>query len=85
MSIWEYANPKKFIATTTPLVPWALRGAIAILAVGLIWGFFFTPDDARQGSTVKILFLHVPSALMAINAWFMMLFASLIWLIPATM
>lgn len=81
MSIWEYANPKKFIATTTPLVPWALRGAIVVLAVGLIWGFFFTPDDARQGATVKIFYLHVPAALMAINAWFMMLVASLIWLI----
>ncbi|MDG1764579.1 MAG: heme ABC transporter permease, partial [Paracoccaceae bacterium] len=35
----------------------------------------------RQGSTVKIIYLHVPSALMAINAWFMMLVASVIWLI----
>ncbi|WP_375280990.1 heme ABC transporter permease [Pseudooctadecabacter sp.] len=81
MSIWEYANPKKFIATTTPWVPVLLWGSIAILAVGLVWGFFFTPDDFRQGSTVKIFYIHVPSALMAINAWFMMLVASLIWLI----
>jgi heme exporter protein C len=51
------------------------------LVVGLVWGFFFTPDDFRQGSTVKIIFLHVPAALMAINAWIMMLVASLIWLI----
>ncbi len=48
---------------------------------GWLWGFFFTPDDYRQGSTVKIIYLHVPSALMAINAWLMMLVASLIWLI----
>ena len=81
MSIWEYANPKKFIATTTPWVPVLLWGSIAILAVGLVWGFFFTPDDFRQGSTVKIFYVHVPSALMAINACFMMLVASLIWLI----
>ncbi|WP_296417321.1 heme ABC transporter permease [Pseudooctadecabacter sp.] len=81
MSIWEYANPKKFIATTTPWVPVLLWGSIAILVVGLVWGFFFTPDDFRQGSTVKIFYVHVPSALMAINAWFMMLVASLIWLI----
>jgi len=43
--------------------------------------FFGTPDDYQQGSTVKILYIHVPSALMAINAWAMMLVASLIWLI----
>ncbi|MCF2872192.1 heme ABC transporter permease [Octadecabacter sp. G9-8] len=81
MSIWEYANPKKFIATTTPLVPWLLGVSIALLVGGLIWGFFFTPDDFRQGSTVKIFYLHVPSALMAINVWFMMLITSLVWLV----
>jgi heme exporter protein C len=48
---------------------------------GLVWGFFGTPDDYRQGSTVKIIFIHVPSAMMAINAWVMMLVTSLIWLI----
>ncbi len=55
--------------------------ATVCVATGLIWGFFFTPDDFRQGSTVKIIYLHVPSALMAINGWLMMLVASLIWLI----
>lgn len=53
----------------------------ACIVVGLVWGFFFTPDDFRQGSTVKIIYLHVPSAMMAINAWVMMLVASLIWII----
>ncbi|WP_208351964.1 heme ABC transporter permease CcmC [Pseudaestuariivita rosea] len=81
MSLWEYANPRKFIATTDVVLPWFWAGTIACLVVGLIWGFFFTPDDFRQGSTVKIIYLHVPSALMAINAWLMMLVASLIWLI----
>lgn len=81
MSIWEYANPKKFVETTTPLLPWAFGLAGLCLVGGLIWGFFFTPDDYRQGSTVKIIYLHVPSALMAINAWLMMLVASLIWLV----
>ncbi|SHI47216.1 heme exporter protein C [Palleronia salina] len=81
MSLWSYANPTRFMATTRPLLPWLSALAAACLVVGLIWGFFFTPDDYRQGSTVKIIYLHVPSALMAINAWFMMLVASLIWLI----
>jgi heme exporter protein C len=81
MSIWEYANPKKFMQTTSAILPW-IAGLTAIcLVTGLVWGFFFTPDDARQGSTVKIIYLHVPSAMMAINAWGMMLVASLIWLV----
>ncbi|WP_136684563.1 heme ABC transporter permease [Falsirhodobacter xinxiangensis] len=81
MSIWEYANPKKFMQTSGRLLPWATGLAAAALLIGLIWGFFLTPDDYRQGSTVKIIFLHVPAALMAINAWLMMLVCSLIWLI----
>jgi heme exporter protein C len=81
MSIWRYATPRKFLSSTEWLLPWLSVGAAALLVTGLVWGFFFTPDDFRQGSTVKIIYLHVPSALMAINAWLMMLVASLIWLI----
>ncbi len=81
MSLWEYANPKKFLQTSERVMPTLWVTAYGCLAVGLIWGFFFTPDDFRQGSTVKIIYLHVPSALMAINCWFMMLVASLIWIV----
>jgi heme exporter protein C len=81
MSLWEYANPVKFLALSRKVLPslWVLSALC--LVVGLVWGFFWTPDDFRQGSTVKIIYLHVPSALMAINAWFMMLVTSLVWLI----
>jgi heme exporter protein C len=81
MSIWEYANPKKFMTTTAPVLPWVFAIAIAATVIGLVWGFFFTPEAENFGSTVKIIYLHVPSALMAINAWLMMLVASLIWLV----
>ena len=81
MSPWRYSNPAEFMRLTTPALPvlWAATGLL--LAVGLLWGFFLTPDDYLQGATVKILFIHVPAALMAINAWLMMLVASLIWFI----
>ena len=81
MSIWEYANPKKFMQTSAWALPWVAGLAVVCLIVGLVWGFFFTPDDYKQGSTVKIFYLHVPAAMMAINAWVMMLVASLIWLV----
>jgi heme exporter protein C len=81
MSIWEYANPVKFLKLSDKVLPFFAGFSIIGLAIGLLWGFFFTPDDYRQGSTVKIIYLHVPSALVAINAWFMMLVASVIWLI----
>ncbi len=81
MKFWEFANPRVFMGWTARVVPWAFALAAAVLALGLVWGFFFTPDDFRQGSTVKIIYIHVPSAFMAINAWLMMLVASLIWLV----
>ena len=81
MSFWEVANPRRFMALTDRLVGPAFWLAGIALVIGLVWGFFFTPDDYRQGSTVKIIYLHVPSAMMAINAWMMMLVASLIWLV----
>ena len=81
MSLWEYANPVKFIRTTDKVLPWVWTLAFLCLVTGLTWGFFFTPDDFRMGSTVKIIYIHVPSALMAINAWLMMLVASLIWIV----
>lgn len=81
MSIWEYANPKKFIATAGAVLPFVAPLAALVLAVGLIWGFFFTPDDYKQGATVKIMFIHVPAAMMAINVWGMMLVTSLVWLV----
>ncbi len=81
MSLWEYANPVRFMALSGRVLPVAVGLAAGLMALGLVWGFFFTPDDFRQGSTVKIIYLHVPSAMMAINIWIMMLVTSLIWLI----
>lgn len=80
-SIWEWANPRKFMSWTDKVLPPLAIVATCVFLAGLIWGFFFTPDDYRQGSTVKIFYIHVPSAMMAINVWIMMLIASLIWIV----
>ena len=80
MSIWEYANPVKFMRTSGAVLPWLIGATAICLPVGLIWGWT-VPEDYKQGATVKIMFLHVPSAMMAINIWVMMLVTSLIWLI----
>ena len=80
MSIWEYANPVKFMRLSDAILPWTVAGAAIFTIGGVLWGFL-TPQDYRQGATVKIIFLHVPSAMMAINIWVMMLVTSLIWLI----
>ncbi|TKW67449.1 MAG: heme ABC transporter permease [Paracoccus denitrificans] len=80
MSIWEYANPVKFMRLSGAVLPWVVCGAVICTLSGLVWGFS-TPPDYRQGASVKIMYLHVPAAMMAINCWLMMLVASLIWII----
>jgi len=80
-NLWQYANPARFMALSAKILPLLWMVTALLLGSGLIWGFFGTPADYKQGSTVKIIYLHVPSAMMAINAWGMMLIASLIWLV----
>ncbi|MEL6236200.1 MAG: heme ABC transporter permease CcmC [Pseudomonadota bacterium] len=81
MSVWSYANPARFMRLSGRLLPWAAALSALCLATGLIWGFFFTPQDRLQGASVKIIYVHVPAAMMAINIYAMMVVASLIWLI----
>lgn len=80
-SFWEYANPARFTAVADRALPFLWAAAGGLLAVGLSWGLLFTPDDYRQGAAAKIMYVHVPSAMMAINCWLMMVAASLIWLV----
>jgi heme exporter protein C len=55
MSIWQYANPVKFLALSERVQPVLWGMAALCVSIGLVWGFFGTPDDYRQGSTVKII------------------------------
>ncbi|HSF94365.1 MAG TPA: heme ABC transporter permease [Thermohalobaculum sp.] len=76
MSIWRYANPAEFMRLSGRLLLPVWAASVITLAVGLAWALFATPDDYKQGSTVKILFIHVPAAMLAINTYAIMAIAS---------
>jgi heme exporter protein C len=59
-----FANPARFMAVSRWLAPVLGTLAAALLAVGL-WLAFSAPDDYQQGATVRIMFIHVPAAWMA--------------------
>ena len=80
-NIWEFANPNNFLRITDKITPFLIILTIITLSTGIIWGLFFTPEDYRQGSSVKIIYVHVPTAFLAINIYFMMFVTSVIWLI----
>ena len=56
-NIWEFANPNNFLSIANKILPFFLILTIITLSVGLVWGLFFTPEDYRQGSSVKIIFI----------------------------
>ena len=80
-NFWSFSNPNKFLKISNFLIPISIFFSVSLLSIGLIWGFFFTPNDYLQGATIKIIYIHVPSAFFAINIYFMMFVTSLIWLI----
>lgn len=59
------ANPTRFMELSERLLPWLCGLAVALIALGLYLAFFVAPPDYQQGETVRIMFIHVPSAWLA--------------------
>jgi heme exporter protein C len=72
-----FANPARFLRLARWLTP-VLLAAGAVLAGGaLIWGLFFAPAESLQGESVRILYIHVPSAWLGMAGWMAIALASL--------
>ncbi|MCB1453167.1 MAG: heme ABC transporter permease [Rhizobiaceae bacterium] len=69
--ITDLANPTRFIALADRLVPWLAGLAVVVLGVGL-WMGFNAPEDYQQGITVRIMYLHVPFAWLAMFIYMVM-------------
>jgi heme exporter protein C len=65
----QLANPTRFMALSGRLLPWVSGLAALLLAVGLYLAFFVAPPDYQQGETVRIMFIHVPAAWLAMFAY----------------
>jgi len=81
----RYANPTRFMALSARLIPWAAGATVVLFAVGLYLALFVAPPDYQQGETVRIMFIHVPAAWMAVAAYTFIAGASavaLIWRHP---
>ncbi|TPE63690.1 heme transporter HemC [Sandaracinobacter neustonicus] len=71
------ANPLRFQRFATALTPWLLVLGLAFMTVGIWRGLFFAPPDYLQGETVRILYIHVPSAWFAMGGYLGMALAAL--------
>ena len=77
----RFANPARFMRYSARILPWSGWSAAILIAVGLVWAVFFAPPDYQQGDSVRIMFVHVPSAWMALFVYTAMAAASAVGLI----
>ena len=63
------ANPTRFMQLSGIVLPWIAAVSAAIILYGLYLVFFVAPPDYQQGETVKIMYIHVPSAWLAMMAY----------------
>ena len=76
MAVIDIANPTRFLKLVNRLLPWLAAVTVLMFVYGLN-GALHAPDDYQQGATVKIMFLHVPSAWLGMFAWGVMSVAAL--------
>jgi heme exporter protein C len=63
------ANPTRFMELSEKILPWVAALAVMLISYALYLGFFVAPPDYQQGETVKIMFIHVPAAWLAMMGY----------------
>jgi heme exporter protein C len=58
----RFANPARFSRIAAKVLPWSTAATIALFVIGLYFALFASPADFQQGETVRIMYVHVPSA-----------------------
>ncbi len=83
--MYYLANPNRFLRLSGTVLPWCAGATVLLLIAGLALGLFVAPPDYRQGESVRIMYVHVPAAWMALLVYSSMAAASavaLIWKHP---
>ena len=81
----RFANPTRFLRLADVIQPWAAGLTLVLMVSGLYFALIGSPSDYQQGETVRIMYIHVPSAWMALFCYTALAVASgvaLIWKHP---
>ena len=65
----RFANPARFSRIAARVLPWSTAATIILFVVGLYFALFASPADYQQGDTVRIMYVHVPSAWIAMGCY----------------
>jgi heme exporter protein C len=76
-----YANPHRFEKIARFIMPYLLGLGFILLSTGLYIGLFASPADYQQKETVRIMYVHVPSAWFAIGIFFIIGLLSCVFLV----
>src|SRR3712207_6281864 len=77
----RFANPARFLRISAPVLRWSTVASIVLFAFGLYFALFHSPADYQQGETVRIMYIHVPAAWMALFVYSNMAVASAVGLV----
>src|ERR1700722_8193212 len=83
--ISRLANPARFMRVSAALLPWTAAATAVMLLVGLYLALVVAPPDYQQGESVRIMFIHVPAAIMAEGVYYIVAaasFVALVWRHP---
>ncbi|NQV84941.1 MAG: heme ABC transporter permease, partial [Rhodospirillales bacterium] len=62
----RFANPARFLRFATVVQPWIAGVTVILFSLGLYLGLLASPADYQQGETVRMMYVHVPAAWMAL-------------------
>jgi heme exporter protein C len=80
----DLANPTRFLALASRIIPWLAAITAVLFAVGL-YLCFSTEGDYQQGDTVRIMYIHVPAAWLSMMCYTIMSISAigtLVWRHP---
>lgn len=81
----KLANPSHFLRWSGAALPWLVAATATLMIVGQYMSWFMAPPDYQQGETIRIMFLHVPAAWIAMMFWIIMAasaIGTLVWRHP---
>ena len=62
-------------------MPWIAAFSLLALVVGSVWGLVFAPQDYQQGNSFRIIYIHVPAAILAQSCYMMLAVAGVVGLV----
>lgn len=65
----RFANPTNFMRVANAIFPWAAGLSVILFVIGLPMALYFSPPDYQQGETVRLFYVHVPSAWISLMAY----------------